>query len=76
MHLKSFSLAALEAKTGIDKHRISRIFNGAMISERTIDHFVNSLGMSRVEVYAQIEQIRTEKAESKKDKPKKRRANA
>lgn len=65
MQIKAFSLTALEAKTGIDRHRISRIFNGQLISEKTIDHFVNGLGLSRVDVYAQIEQIRAEKAEKK-----------
>jgi plasmid maintenance system antidote protein VapI len=76
MHLKHFSLTALEAMTGIDRHRISRIFNGASITERTIDHFVNSMGLSRTEVYAQIEQIRAEKAKAKTANIKKRKTNA
>lgn len=56
--MKNLSLSTLAEKTGIQKARLSRILNGAGVSEITIKRIAVALEIPPVETYRQIEEIR------------------
>ena len=63
--MKNFSLSTLAEKTGIQKARLSRILNGAGVSEITIKRIAVALEIPPVETYRQIEEIRRSKKSQK-----------
>lgn len=65
MQLKNLTREAIAELTGIDKARLSRIFNGQSISENTIKRFAIALEVPPKEAYSQIEEMRAKSKPSK-----------